>query len=690
MRTLESWRLAFALLLALAFVASLAASADAATRGNGRLAVTTPGGGSGPIELSGSQAGWSGTFSVTNVGNEPLSVSRISIRGSDDDVRSPPRLSVRFLDGPATTATLAPGTSRDAVVTWRPADSLHVRQAFGHVIVTSSDEAQGEAAMGFHANLPTPMGWFGAHWLSMLLVVPLAVPLSIALRRLTGRRDEAPARKTFAAAAAVELGIALLVVQQFVVGIGRADGNDGLQAIERWVWVRSVGAEYFIAVDGLSVGGVLLVAILALAAAALPSAKRPRDTYWAALAILVASSMLVLVAMDVVLLFAAWVLVIVSMTMVVASAGTSVAERSAAKVALTGTVGSAALLLAIVALSLASGHAFLVDGTALEHSLAIPDFGRANLAAAAPLLGKPFVAWMWGLLLVAVAAMTPVVPLHRWLPDAIEDAPTGAGVVLSGVVVTLGPYLLVRVGLQAMPDGARWASSSIATLGAIQVVVGACCALAQQSLRRFAAYATMTHAGVALFAVSALSPEGVASASYGAFAQGLAAATLLGAIAAAAARRDSHDLRDLRGLAHGAPALTVILGLALAASLGVPGLAWFWALWLSLLAAFARHRALAGVVAIGWVAFAAAHGRVVRGLVARPVAAYSKGAERNEPLTGRVRPQPTAWAYAALVPLVVVSAVLGLWPAPVLGIGAAAASDISREIDRPIAGAAER
>jgi NADH:ubiquinone oxidoreductase subunit 4 (subunit M) len=131
------------------------------------------------------------------------------------------------------------------------------------------------------------------------------------------------------------------------------------------------------------------------------------------------------------------------------------------------------------------------------------------------------------------------------------------------------------------------------------------------------------------------------------------------------------------------------LGLALAASLGVPGLAWFWALLLSLLATFARHPALAVLVATGWVAFAAAHGRVVRALVARPVGAGStEGA--HAPWPPHNRPRSTALTYAALVPLVVASVLLGLWPAPVVGIGATSASDISAEIDRPSAGVGER
>jgi NADH-quinone oxidoreductase subunit M len=679
-----------AILAALGFLARPPVPASAASHGARRLALSTSGGGTGPVDLAPGQAGWTGTFSVTNVGSEPLSVSRVAIRGSDDDVRSPARLNARFLDGPPTSATLPPGASRDVIITWLPAEGPHVRQALGHVIVTSNDEAQGEAAMGFRATLPTGLGWVGVHCLSLLILVPILVPLGVMARRLAGRCEERRARQLFAAAATGELALALVVFQRFLPGIGRGDGNDGFQAVERCVWVRSLGAEYFVGVDGISVALVLLVAMLALAATALPSARRTKDAYWAALALLVSATMLVLVALDIVLLYCAWVLVVVAIAMVVAGRGTAAAERASAKAAMTGTLGAATLLVALVALSLASGHAFLVDGMSIGHSMAIPELGRTNLAAMAPVLGVPFVDWVWGLLLVTVAATTPVVPLHGWLPDAIEEAPAGAGVLVAGVVVTLGPYLLVRVGLGAMPDGARWASSSIAAMGAIQVGYGACCALAQRSLRRFAAYTTMTHAGVALFCIGALSAQGVAGASSGEFAHGLAVATLLGAIAAAENQRGGSDLDDLRSLAHETPALALLLGFALAGSLGVPGVAWFWAVFVSLLAGFSRHPALAVVVAVGWVAFAAAHGRIVRTLVARPVASNHDEEPLDERVPRRKRTIPRALVYAALVPLVALSILLGVWPAPLLGISATAASDISGAIDGPGMGIVER
>jgi len=173
-------------------------------------------------------------------------VSRVAIRGEEDDVRSPLYVSARFSEGAPTTATLAPGASRDVLVSWLPERPPRVRQAFGHVVVTSTDEQAGEVAMGFRAELPTGLGWIGEHALSLLVAWPLVVVLIAGLSRLVGRRDDPLVRRASIAASALELLLAVWAYRHFAPDVGRADGNDGFQLVERCVWVRSLGAEWYV------------------------------------------------------------------------------------------------------------------------------------------------------------------------------------------------------------------------------------------------------------------------------------------------------------------------------------------------------------------------------------------------------------------------------------------------------------
>jgi NADH-quinone oxidoreductase subunit M len=685
MRTLFSrlW-----LVVALALATSLGASpafaagtAAAGARHAGRIALSLSGGGSGPLVLAPGQGGWIGTLTITNVGAEPLIVSRVAIRGDEDDVRSPSRLSVHFVDGAATSATLPPGTSKDVLVAWMPDRNPRVRQAFGHVVVTSTDEEAGEVAMGFRAELPTGLGWIGAHVLSLLVLLPLVVVLVAGAARLAGRRDAPLVRRAALAVGVVELLLALWAYLRFAPDVGRADGNDGFQLVDRAVWVRSIGAEWYLGVDGTSIPLVLLAAVLGLVSVVLvPGGERRTDGYYAATALLACGLAASFVALDLVLLFAAWQLVLVALVMLVGGWGGARGAHAAAKLATYGAIGSSAMLAVLIALSRASGHTFLVDGTMVAHTMSIPELARTSFASRGPILGVPFVEGAWVLLFVAVAVATPIVPLHGWLPEALEEAPAGAAILLGGAVVAMGPYLLVRVGLGAMPEGARWAGASIAALGVLGVVYGSVCAMAQRDLRKFVAYASVASSGACLFGVGAFTPQGIAGAVAGMFAHGLAAAMLLGVVAAVELRLNTCALERLGGLGTETPAVAGIVGVGLAVSLGVPGLVGFWGPLLALLGGFVRHPVLAVWLAGSLVVSAAAHLRVARMVLFGRVDPAWRRSAYLEPFGGRI-PDALPRELAAFVPLAVLALLLGLWPAPLLSPMASGVRDASAAVD---------
>jgi proton-translocating NADH-quinone oxidoreductase chain M len=679
-------RFVWAILAALAvlLVCSVARAAPG-MHSSGRIVLSLPGGAQGPLELAPGQGGWVGTMTVTNVGSDPLIVSRVAIRGDEDDVRSPARVAVRFTEGAATSATLAPGAAKDLVVSWMPDRDPRVRQAFGHVVVTSTDEEAGEVAMGFRVQAPTGLGWLGAHLLTLLVGLPLLVVLVAGVARSAGRRESPIVARTALAVAVVEVLLALWAYARFVPDVGRADGNDGFQFVERAVWVRSVGAEWYVGLDGVSAALVPLAAVLWLVAIVVARVDRRGDAYAASLALLASAVTAALVALDLAVLFAAWQLVLVALVMLVGGWGGARAEHAAAKIATYGALGSASLLGAFVALSRASGPTFLVDGTAAAHTLAIPELARTTFAAHAPIAGIPFVDVAWLLLFVGVAVATPIVPLHGWLPEALEEAPAGAGIMLAGVVTSLGPYLLVRVGLAAMPEGARWAGASIAALGVLSTAYAGLCAMAQHDLRRFVAYATIATGGSALLGIGAFTAQGLAGAVAALFARGLAAAMLLGVAAALAQRVRTCAFDRFGGLATETPGLAALAAAGLATSLGVPCLAGFWGPLLAMLGSFARHPVLATVFAVALVATAAAHLRAARMLLLGHVDPAWRRSTYLEPFGGRL-PDAAPREAASLVPLAIIALLVGLWPTPLLASMAAGARDVTETVQPPTSG----
>jgi NADH-quinone oxidoreductase subunit M len=647
---------------------------------SGRILLTLPDGRPGPLELSAGSGGWSGEFRITNVGAEPLIVSRVAIRGDEDDVRSPPFVSVRFTEGAPTAATLVPGATRGLVVSWSPERTPRVRQAFGHVVVTSTDEQTGEVAMGFHAQLPTSLGWIGAHALSLLVAWPLVVVLIAGLSRLAGRRDDPLVRRVSIGAGVLELLLAVWTYRSFVPDFVRADGNDGFQLVERWVWVRSLGVEWYVGVDGTSILLVVLAAAVGLVGVVVGGERARSDAYHSALALLFSAVMGALVALDLSLLFATWATVLVALTALVGGWGGARAHAAAARMGLVGGLGAAALILAFAALSAGSGPGLLVDGSAFAHTMSVPELARTSFAARAPLLGVPFAGAVWVLLFVGVAAASPLVPLHGWLPDVLEEGPPAAAIVVAGITAALGPYLLIRVGLGALPEAARWAGPSMAAVGGISAGWGALCATVQRDLRRFVAYVVVANAGLCLYGIGALTAQGIAGAVMALFAHGLAAAMLVALASALGGRARTCDVVRLQGLARDAPVLAVLLAVALGVSLGVPGLAGSWGVLLTLVGGIVRHPLLATILAASLVASAAAHARMARLLLFDRVDPGWRKSRSLEPYGGRL-PDATSLEMLTLVPMAAVALVIGLWPVPALSPMESAAKNESAVLD---------
>jgi NADH-quinone oxidoreductase subunit M len=562
------------------------------------------------------------------------------------------------------------------------------RQAFGHVLVTSNDESAGEVAIGFRAQLPTGLGVVGEHLLTLLVVSPLSVVLLAAVFWLAGRRDDAPVRALSGAVALFDLGLALWAVRGFATDLGRADGNDGFQLVERAVWLRSIGVEWYLGVDGINLLLVVVASVVAVVAVGLAIVEERSSACHAGLGLLSSGTAGVFVALDLVVLVSAWVVAWAGLLVLSAGSGSGRRRGAASKLATVVVISSVALLLALVALAGASGRGFLVDGTPTAHTLALPEIGRTSFAGREPILGMPFVDVVWSLLLLTAVGTGPLVPLHGWLADVAEDAPAPVSLAAVGAMLALGPYVLVRVGFGALPEGAPAVSSTLATLGVVSAAWGSLCAMVQRDLRRFYAYACLAASGIAFFGLAGLTAEGLAGAMMMLSARAVGAALFLGFVSALDRRLRTGDVYRLAGLAAQAPALAAFGAIGLGVSLGLPALAGSWGELLAFVGSFQRFPALAFVLAAALVASAVAHLRVARFVFLERSDGGRNTSALLAPFDGAL-PDATTVELAALVPVVVFAFLLGLWPAPVLSLVTesvrAVAADLSAlDVARPV------
>jgi NADH-quinone oxidoreductase subunit M len=348
----------------------------------------------------------------------------------------------------------------------------------------------------------------------------------------------------------------------------RGVSGTGFTQLEQIEWIPSIGAAYRVGVDGISLPLVLMTAILFFVSLVFSVYVRERARSYVALFLLLETASLgTFVALDAILFYVFFEVTLVGMYFIIAGWGYEERQRASLTFFLYTLLGSLPLLLAILALYLAS------DPRTFDMRDYIDSPPLAGLAAMLALVA----------MLVTFFVKMPVFPVHTWLPLAHTEAPTAGSVILAGVLLKLGTYGLVRFALQMTPDAFRAAAPYVAALAVFSALYGAFVALAQTDLKRMVAYTSVNHMGyVALgvaVAAAATNADVRALALDGAVLQmvshGFVTGVLFLLVGMLQDRTHTREIGKFGGLLKVVPVLGWFFMLAAFASLGLPGLAHF-------------------------------------------------------------------------------------------------------------------
>ncbi|MFO1498128.1 MAG: NADH-quinone oxidoreductase subunit M [Verrucomicrobiota bacterium] len=417
----------------------------------------------------------------------------------------------------------------------------------------------------------------------MILTAITLLPFlaGLVLLGLSAPSQRGLARRISLAASCATLALA-------VVLWGRFDPTSGgIQLVEGpYNWIPSLGVQYVLGVDGLGLLMVLLTALI-VPMALLASWKVEQQTslYLALVLFLQTGLFGTFTALNFFHWFLYWELSLVPAFFLVRLWGGPQRTAAATQFFVYTMVGSIAMLLAFLALYLATGTFDFVRlaelgragqiGPALAAKLSWPHLGGTELSLL-----------VFSGVLLGLAVKVPLVPFHTWLPVAYTEAPSATTMLLTGLMSKMGVYGFVRILLPIFPEQTRQVLTPLLWLAVLTIVLSALAAFAQRDLKRILAYSSINHLGycmLGLFAAMRLTgqegavAEARVAALNGVFLQmfnhGLTAACLFGFVGFLERRSGGlRGLNDFGGLRRIAPVFCGLMGIALFSSLGLPGL----------------------------------------------------------------------------------------------------------------------
>jgi NADH-quinone oxidoreductase subunit M len=337
--------------------------------------------------------------------------------------------------------------------------------------------------------------------------------------------------------------------------------NSSMQFEVNKVWIKNLGINYHIGIDGISIFIVLLTTFLTpiVILSAYNVLKDPKfqdkaKEYMSLLLILETAVIGALISLDLILFYLFWEMMLIPMYFLIGIFGGDKKTYAALKFFIYTVAGSIMMLVAMFVLYVKSGATSFDLAYIISHvSLTTNEQGLLFLA-----------------FFIAFAVKVPMFPLHTWLPDAHVQAPTGGSVILAGVLLKMGTYGFIRFAVPLFPEVAVTYAGVIGVFAVIGIGYGALVAMVQKDVKKLVAYSSISHLGFVVLGIFAFTNMSVTGAIYQMLNHGISTGALFLLVGIIYERRHTKEIKEFGGLTKVMPLYAVIFLIATLSSIALP------------------------------------------------------------------------------------------------------------------------
>ncbi len=328
-----------------------------------------------------------------------------------------------------------------------------------------------------------------------------------------------------------------------------------------YVWLQYIGSSFAVGLDGM---GFLLTFLTAFTfpiifAATYKSEFKNSNSFYGLMLLSQAGLMGVFVAMDMLVFYFFWELALIPVYFLSSWWGGEKRIQATFKFFIYTFVGSLLMLVGIIYMYL---HTPSLAASA-EHSFSLQAFYHTTLSPNRQ-------AGLFCLFFIAFAIKMPIFPFHTWQPDAYEQAPFPVVMVMSGIMVKMGIFAMIRWLLPLFPLAVHSFGNVVITLSVIGIIYGSCIAMVQNDLKRLVAWSSIAHIGLMGAAIFSLTNSGLQGVMLEMFNHGINIIALWIVVDIIDRKTGVRKISELGGLASKSPALAIFFMVIVLANIGLP------------------------------------------------------------------------------------------------------------------------